>query len=137
MEFITNTNNLILLALMMVSGALLIGPNLQALIQGQAGVSPAIATQLINRNKANILDLRTAEAFASGHIARARHISADKLLSDLPGIRLDKKVPIILVCESGAKSSAFVGKIKALGFEDVVCLDGGIKAWNQAQLPLV
>jgi hypothetical protein len=45
MEFISNTNNLILLALMLVSGVLLLAPNLQGLIQGKVGVSPAIATQ--------------------------------------------------------------------------------------------
>ena len=59
MEFISNTNNLILLALMLVSGALLLAPNLQGLIQGKVGVSPAIATQLINRSKANIIDIGT------------------------------------------------------------------------------
>jgi rhodanese-related sulfurtransferase len=137
MEFISNTNNLILLALMLVSGAILLTPNLQALIQGRAGVSPAIATQLINRNKANIIDIRQNQDFQAGHIARARHVAADNLLVNLAALKLDKASPVILVCDNGSKSSSFVSKIQKEGFADVVCLDGGIKAWNLAGLPLV
>jgi rhodanese-related sulfurtransferase len=137
MEFISNTNNLILLALMLVSGAMLIGPNIQGLIQGQAGVSPAIATQLINRNKANIIDIRSSEDYQNGHISRAKHISAERLIADLPNLKLDKSAPVILVCDAGSKSASMVGKVKELGFADVVCLDGGVKAWNLAGLPLV
>jgi rhodanese-related sulfurtransferase len=137
MEFISNTSNLILLALMLVSGAMLLGPNFQALVQGRSGVSPAIATQLINRNKAHIIDIRGAEDFQKGHIARAKHIVAETLIADLPSYRLDKAAPVILVCESGMKSSAMVAKVKDLGFADVVNLEGGIKAWNTAGLPLI
>lgn len=137
MEFISNTNNLILLALMLVSGSLLFAPNLQALLQGKSGVSPSIATQLINRNKANIIDIRRIEDFQAGHIARARHVAAEDLMTSLSSLKLDKSAPMILVCDSGSKSLAFVSRIQKEGFADVVCLDGGIKAWNLAGLPLV
>jgi rhodanese-related sulfurtransferase len=137
MEFISNTNNLILLALMLVSGAILLTPNLQGLIQGRAGVSPAIATQLINRSKANIIDIRQNQDFQAGHIARARHVAADNLLANLAALKLDKASPVILVCDNGSKSSSFVSQIQKEGFADVVCLEGGIKAWNLAGLPLV
>jgi rhodanese-related sulfurtransferase len=137
MEFISNTNNLILLALMLVSGALLLAPNLQGLIQGKVGVSPAIATQLINRSKANIIDIRAEDDYQKGHIARARQVNPQDLITNLVGLRLDKSVPLILVCESGLKSASFVGKLQKEGYADVVCLEGGIKAWNIAGLPLV
>ena len=137
MEFISNTNNLILLALMLVSGALLLAPNLQGLIQGKFGVSPAIATQLINRSKANIIDIRPQEEYQKGHIARSRHIGTDDLVSKLASLRIDKSVPLIMVCETGQKSASTVGKLQKEGYADVVCLEGGIKAWNAAGLPLV
>jgi rhodanese-related sulfurtransferase len=137
MEFISNTNNLILLALMLVSGTLLLGPNFMGFIQGQSGVTPAIATQLINRNKANVIDIRDSESYVAGHISRAKHIESAKLIETLSGMKLDKSAPVILVCDSGMKSSSFVSKVKDLGFKDVVCLDGGIKAWNLAGLPLI
>jgi rhodanese-related sulfurtransferase len=137
MEFISNINNLILLALMLVSGALLLVPNLQSLIQGKFGVSPAIATQLINRKRANIIDIRPQEDFQTGHIARSRHLNVDDLISNLAMLRLDKSVPLIVVCETGQKSASYVPRLQKDGYSDVVCLEGGIKAWNTAGLPLV
>lgn len=137
MEFISNTNNLILLALMLVSGTLLLAPNLQGLIQGKVGVSPAIATQLINRSRANIIDIRALEDYQIGHIARARQANAQDLIPNIASMRLDKSSPVILVCETGAKSASFVSKLLKEGYADVVCLEGGIKAWNLAGLPLV
>jgi rhodanese-related sulfurtransferase len=137
MEFISNTNNLILLALMLVSGTLLLAPNLQGLIQGKVGVSPAIATQLINRSRANIIDIRASEEFQQGHIARARHANSQDLVSSIANMRLDKSSPVILVCETGTKSASLVSKLLKEGYADVVCLEGGIKAWNLAGLPLV
>lgn len=137
MEFISNTNNLILMALMLISGAMLFAPQIQGLVQGKVGVSPAIATQLINRNKANILDIRPVEDYQKGHIARARQVNAQDLLSKISGMRLDKSVPAILVCDTGSKSASYVGKLQKEGFADVVCLEGGIKAWSMADLPLV
>ncbi len=137
MEFISNINNLILLALMLVSGTLLLAPNLQGLIQGKVGVSPAIATQLINRSRANIIDIRASEDYQIGHIARARQANAQDLIPNIAFMRLDKSSPVILVCETGAKSASFVSKLLKEGYADVVCLEGGIKAWNLAGLPLV
>ena len=122
---------------MLVSGSILLTPHLQALIQGKAGVSPAIATQLINRNKANIIDIRQIQDFQSGHIARARHVAAEDLMANLAGLKLDKASPVILVCDNGSKSSSVVGRVQKEGFADVVCLEGGIKGWNLAGLPLV
>jgi rhodanese-related sulfurtransferase len=52
-------------------------------------------------------------------------------------MRLDKSSPVILVCETGTKSASLVGKLQKEGYADVVCLEGGIKAWNLAGLPLV
>jgi len=111
MEFISNTNNLILLALMLVSGALLLAPNLQGLIQGKVGVSPAIATQLINRNKANIIDIRSLEEYQKGHIARSRQLEANELVSKLASLKLDKSSPLIVVCETGQKSASTKGRL--------------------------
>jgi rhodanese-related sulfurtransferase len=122
---------------MLVSGTLLLAPNLQGLIQGKVGVSPAIATQLINRSRANIIDIRALEDYQIGHIARARQANAQDLIPNIATMRLDKSSPVILVCETGAKSASLVSKLLKEGYADVVCLEGGIKAWNLAGLPLV
>lgn len=137
MEFISNTNNLILLALMIVSGASLLAPYIPGIIQGKHGLSPALATALINRTKAVIFDIRSSEEFQKGHLARAKNVQPADVISTLASAKVDKTTPILLICDTGIKAGALVSKLKNEGFTEVVTLEGGIKAWNQAGLPLV
>ena len=137
MEFILNTNNLILLSMMIVSGGMLLAPLVPGLIHGGNSVNPTAATLLINRSRAIVIDVRTAEEFAKGHLARSRNIVINQLPSDFEALKIAKNLPIILVCDSGTRSSGMIQKIKAAGYAEVFNLEGGIKAWNLAGLPLV
>ena len=49
----------------------------------------------------------------------------------------NKDKPIVLVCKMGQHSSAAGKKLKALGFDDVRRLSGGMAEWNAAGLPVV
>jgi rhodanese-related sulfurtransferase len=137
MEFILNTNNLILLSMMLVSGGMLLAPLIPGLIHGGNSVNPTAATLLINRSKAIVIDVRTAEEFAKGHLARSKNIVINQLPSDLESLKIAKNLPIILVCDTGTRSSSMIQKIKTAGYAEVFNLEGGIKAWNLAGLPLV
>jgi rhodanese-related sulfurtransferase len=137
MEFILNTNNLILLSMMLVSGGMLLAPLLPGIIHGGNSVNPTAATLLINRSKAIVIDVRAAEEFAKGHIARSKNIVINQLPSGLEASKIAKNLPIILVCDTGTRSSSMVQKIKVAGYAEVFNLEGGIKAWNFAGLPLV
>ena len=136
MDFILNTNNLILLVMFLLSGALLLGPNFRGFINGQT-LTPAAATLLVNRQKAVVIDVRTAEEFATGHIARSRNIVANQIPEGLAGLKLDKSAPVILVCASGRRTVPLIGKLKKAGYSEVFSLDGGLKAWSDAGLLLV
>lgn len=136
MDFILNTNNLILLVMFLLSGALLLGPNFRGFINGQT-LTPAAATLMINRQKAVVIDVRTAEEFASGHIAKSKNVLANQIPDALQGLKLDKSVPIILVCASGRRTVPLIGKMKKAGFTEVFSLDGGLRAWSDAGLLLV
>jgi rhodanese-related sulfurtransferase len=48
----------------------------------------------------------------------------------------NKALPVILVCQSGARSSRAVAMVKKLGFENVQSLAGGLGAWRSANLPV-
>jgi rhodanese-related sulfurtransferase len=136
MDFILNTNNLILLVMFLVSGAMLMGPNFRGMSGGQV-LTPAAATLLINRRKAAVIDLRSEDQFKEGHIARAKNLPAASFPAGLADLKLDKENPVILICDSGSRASGLVGKFKKEGFAEVASLEGGIKAWNTAGLPLV
>ncbi len=136
MDFILNTNNLILLVMFTLSGALLFGAGFRGFINGQT-VTPAAATLLINRRKAAVIDLRNADVFAQGHLAKAKNILPDQFPGAFADLKLDKQNPVILVCDTGSRSASTIKKFKSEGFSEVLSLEGGMKAWSAAGLPLV
>lgn len=104
--------------------------------EGSDSLSPVEATLKINREDALILDVRTQDEFARGHIAGARHLP----LADLPQ-RLDelskyKSKPVILCCQSGARSASALTTLKKAGFEQPYNLRGGLQEWERAGQPV-
>ena len=136
MNFLTQIDNLALIALLLVSGTALFLPTLSTLIGGK-GLSPTEATILINRHKAAVLDLREVEAYKSGHLPGAKHIDAAGLTTAIDKLKLDRNNPLILVCDTGTQSRKAIAEVKKLGFAEVAALDGGVQAWKAAALPLV
>ena len=101
MKFIID--NWMLISVALFSGALLLWP----VIQGAAvsGVDPATAVQLMNREKAVVVDVCDAGEFAAGHVGGAKNVPLAELEKKLPGVVKNKALPLILVCQSGARSA--------------------------------
>jgi len=136
MNFLTQIDNLALIALLLVSGVALFLPTLSTLISGK-GLSPTEATIWINRRKAAVLDLRPEDAFKTGHLPGAKHVSLNEIATKIEKLKLDRKNPLILVCETGVSSRKAIAEVQKLGFTEVGTLDGGVQAWQAAALPLV
>jgi rhodanese-related sulfurtransferase len=83
-----------------------------------------------------VLDVRTAEEFAEGHLDGAIMIDfyGDDFTDRLA--ELDRDRPYLLYCRSGNRSSQARQIMIDLGFTDVADIDGGILAWTRAELPL-
>lgn len=132
MEFINQ--NILLIAVVAVSA---IGLLLQTLTGGAGtAANPALATQLLNRENAHVLDVRSGEEFAGGHLPDARHIPLDKLGERIAEIADWKDKPLIVCCASGMRSSKACGQLKKAGFEKLYNLAGGVDAWVGAGYPL-
>jgi rhodanese-related sulfurtransferase len=136
MNFLTQIDNLALIALLLVSGTALFLPTLSTLIGGK-GLSPTEATIWINRRKAYVLDLRPEEAYKVGRLPGAKSIKPSEISTAIEKLKLDRKHPVVLVCETGTHSRKAIAEVKKLGFAEVGTLDGGVQAWKQAALPLV
>jgi len=74
--------------------------------------------------KIKIVDVRTQEEFAEGHIKNAINIPLDEI-SD---ISFDKNVELIVYCRSGTRSEQAALKLKELGY--TVKDMGGLNNWN-------
>jgi len=131
-NFIIDNWYLILLAL--ASGAMLVFP----LVKGGAGgtLSAANAVQLINREKAVVIDVSEPEEFAAGHLKAARNVPLGELQDRLPAIVKNKALPVILVCAKGPRALRAEGIAKKLGYARAQALAGGLKAWREANLPV-
>ena len=84
-----------------------------------------------------ILDVRTPEEFAEGHIEGAVMIDfyREDFADQLAG--LDPDVPYLVYCRSGNRSGQTAAILEELGFSDVADVDGGINAWTGLGLPTV
>ena len=136
MNFLTQIDNLALIALLLVSGAALFLPTLSTLIGGK-GLSPTEATIWINRRKAYVLDLRSEDAYKTGHLPGAKFANSAALTAAIEKLKLDRKLPVVLVCDTGTQSRKLLAEAQKLGFVEVGVLDGGVQAWKAAALPLV
>jgi rhodanese-related sulfurtransferase len=134
MKFFLDPQNLLLIAVAVVSGAMLIWPYIQRNMGG-ARVNTLEATLLINQKDALVLDVREPGEFAQGHIINARSIPAGEIEQRIKEIARFKEKPVIVTCATGANAGGAAGILRKHGFTNVVNLTGGIAAWKQAGLP--
>ncbi|MDD2545351.1 MAG: rhodanese-like domain-containing protein [Burkholderiaceae bacterium] len=132
MNFIIDNWYLFVVAL--ASGGMLLWPLLKGASGG--GLTPALAVQLINREKAVVIDVCEAEEFAAGHVVGAKNVPLGQLEERLPGLVKNKALPLVLMCASGARSARAVAMAQKLGYDKAQSLAGGLKAWREASLPI-
>lgn len=132
MNFIIENWYLILLAL--ASASMLLWPVLAG--GGAAGLSTADAVQLINRQKAVVVDVCGPEEYAEGHVTGAKNVPLAQLQERLPTVVKNKSVPIIMVCSRGARARRAAIMAKQIGYDNAQALAGGLGAWREANLPV-
>ena len=130
------SNHVLLVSALMVSFFVLVFSELRRKASGIINVEAGEAVSLIN-NDAIVVDIRSAEAFARGHIVNARNIPSDELDARMSQLEKHKSTPIIAVCDNGITSTRTVNTLRNAGFESVYGLKGGMTNWNQAGLPVV
>ena len=132
MKFILDNWVLILIALS--SGAMLAWPVLRG---GAAGSLTAQgAVQLINRERAVVVDVREPEEFAAGHVTNARNVPLDQLEAKLATTVKNKSLPVLLMCATGVRAQRALAVAQKLGYEQAQVVSGGLKAWKDANLPV-
>ena len=129
-------NHVLLVSALVVSFFLVIFTELQRKARGVTSIEPQDAVKLINAD-AVVIDLRSAEAFARGHIVNAKNIPNDELDDGMEKLDRFKSKPIVAVCDTGIASGKIVNALRKAGTDNVYGLRGGINAWTQASLPLV
>lgn len=83
-----------------------------------------------------LLDVRTPEEFASGHVPGAVNVPVDQVSASNPTISaLSKDEDVYVICAVGGRSSRASDVLAEAGFK-AVNIQGGTEAWKQAGLPV-
>ena len=74
--------------------------------------------------------------YVGGHVADARHLPLADLANRAGELDKFKAGPVLVVCQTGARSGGACRTLEKLGFAKVHSLEGGVAAWSEAGLPL-
>ncbi|MCB1603868.1 MAG: rhodanese-like domain-containing protein [Gammaproteobacteria bacterium] len=94
-------------------------------------------TQLVNHQNAVVIDTRSKEDFAKGHIVNAINIPTSELVSNAKKVDSFKGKAVIAYCANGITSKAVCRHLTKSGIEHVFNLSGGINGWIGEKLPIV
>ncbi len=130
MKFILD--HIFLFAIVILSGGALLWP--AVMLRGKRA-STLEVTQLINRGKSTIVDVRGAEEFSAGHLRDAKNIPLAELRQRIGELDKSKTRTVVLVCQTGARSASAARILEQAGFE-AVSLDGGLADWQKQNLPI-
>ncbi len=105
---------------------------------GSAGTARLTGTEykarfLDGKEAHQLIDVRTPEEFATGHIPGAVNINLKNLGRNMD--RLPRDRPIVLYCRSGARSANAASMLRQAGFTDIYDL-GGIISWAASGYPV-
>jgi rhodanese-related sulfurtransferase len=131
-DFFVNNWYLVLIALASAAG--LFWPLMSGGVLGAVTIAEAV--NLMNREKALVIDVRTPQEFATGTIQGAKNVVTSDLAAKLPVLSKSKELPIVLICATGARSQSAARVAKGLGFTRAQSMAGGMSAWRAANMPV-
>ncbi|QBF83098.1 rhodanese-like domain-containing protein [Shewanella maritima] len=103
-----------------------------------ANINHQTLTQMVNKQDAIVVDVRSKDEFKKGHIVGAKNVTMSEIKNNqATSLEKHKTSPIIVVCNAGMTSSQAAQLLVKQGFESVSNLTGGMTDWKAANLPVV
>lgn len=135
MQFVTD--NILPIFIALSSGSMLLWSLFGSRVRGIKEVDCVAALQLINHKNALVLDVREQNEYNAGHILNSTVIPLAKLDERIGELEKFKEQPVLIVCNTGNRSSTACVVLGKHGFAQAYNLAGGIAVWQKANLPLV
>lgn len=103
----------------------------------ESSIQPSeLAARISSESAPVILDVRTADEFASGHIPGAVNVPQDELAERLAALDLAPASEIVVHCERGRRAAAARSLLRESGYTNVRDLSGHMEAWRAGGYPL-
>ncbi len=110
------------------------GQETEPALPPDADVPPAaLAERLQSPQPPLVVDVRSPQEFALGHLPGARNIPLERLGEHMPTLPAD--TDIVVVCRRGRRSAHAVAQMRAAGLTRAYRLRGGLEAWRDAIAP--
>lgn len=95
--------------------------------------------ELAEHKDLEMIDVRTPVEYREVHANLARNVPLDSLDPDavMNSRNASEGKPLYVICQSGNRSTKACEKFLAVGFRNVVNVEGGTTAWDDAGLPVV
>lgn len=133
-EFIGN--HLFLVTLFIAILSMLLWNLFGSAISGIQQIASSEVTRLMNHEKALVIDVRSSADYEAGHILNAINIPEKDLTQEQKKLQKHKQQPLVVYCGTGALAGRSARLLKTQGYEKVYCLQGGLQAWQTANLPI-
>ncbi len=91
-------------------------------------LSPERVESMARNGQALVIDVRESSEYKNGHIPRSRHIPLGQLLQRLKEV--NKSHTVVVVCQSGNRSSRACEMLQQAGYTKVFNLSGGMNSWK-------
>lgn len=132
-EFLSE--NIIWVGAFVVVANLLVLSFIQGRVKGAKTVSALELPQLQRNDGSVIIDVNEEKDFAAAHIPSSLNVSMASLNADNKALMKNKDKTVILVCQTGTKSTKAAKTLVDLGFNDLHILRGGLLSWTKENLP--
>jgi rhodanese-related sulfurtransferase len=100
-------------------------------------IQPAELEQTLSAADAPLLlDVRTPEEFASGHIEGALLVPVAELPDELDQLGAYKDRGVVVYCESGGRANKALDVLEEAGFHNLTILEGSMSRWREEGLPV-
>lgn len=128
--------NWLLVLTFVASGLMLLWPLVARRMSPVKEIGTAVATRLINRENAVLLDVREPAEVEAGKLPNAVHVPLSQLKDRAGELAKYASRPVIVYCARGQRSRGAAGALAKAGIANIYQLQGGLKAWKDAGLPL-
>ena len=126
-----------ILLVLLLAGSLALGVALSVFAGDAPSISPEALLESLKKqqDRVLVLDVRSEEEFAKGHVPGAVHIPYDELESRVDEVKAREADRIVVYCERGGRAGKAEATLQDAGFENVYDLEGHMKAWRADRRP--
>jgi rhodanese-related sulfurtransferase len=106
-----------------------------------SAVRPVTADALLARQRAKdpalvVLDVRTPEEYAAGHVPGAVNVPHDQVEARIAELAPLRDKDVVVYCRSGKRAGMALGVLEKAGFRKLGHLEGDMNAWSEAGRPI-